>query len=354
MQTDMHYYGAYAMARAAGLRADVAQVIATAAEYVDDSDHIAVTLADGTRVESRATAHHPSDRANTDPIDQRRTWVPFHFFPGNAGASLDERLICTLDGPLAREMVAHHLTHAGQEYAVLLLGIAAHVYADTFSHYGFSGISSSWNHVDTSSVDLRVRDAGILAYLRDKAERFANQYIGDLVDLVGLGHAVVATYPDRPYLSWSFKYRDGGRVSGLRDNPLTFTQSCEQLHRMFGDFNASLPGTYGDPGAGRDFSAIRQAVADIVVLEATLEDRIAAWQEAAQSGRLYANPGREPIPVYDTSDFDRDLQALSSYDLARAQGTLVYQFITAAEVHRNYVLDDLLPRHGIVLEDASC
>ncbi len=318
MQTDMHYYGTYAMARAAGLKPDIALVIATAAEYVDDSDHIEVTLADGTQLVSRATAHHPADRANTDPIDQRRTWVPFHFFPGNAGASLEERLICTMDGPLAREMVAHHLTHAGQDYAPLLLGIAAHVYADTFSHYGFSGISSSWNHVITSSVDLRVKDAGILAYLRDKADRFANRYIGDMVDLVGLGHAVVATYPDRPYLTWSFSYRDGGRVSGLRENPVTFALCCEKMHRMFTDFNACVPGRHGDAAAARDFNQLRQAVCDVLALEADLDGRIAAWQRAAQAGHFYANPAHEPIPPYDTSDFDRDLEALSAHDLAWA------------------------------------
>jgi len=33
--------------------------------------------------------------------------------------------------------------------------------------------------------------------------------------------------------------------------------------------------------------------------------------------------------------------------------TLIYQFITAAEIHRNYVLDDLLPKHGIVLHEPS-
>jgi len=36
MQEDMHYYGTYAMARAAGLKAAHAKVIAYAAQYVDD------------------------------------------------------------------------------------------------------------------------------------------------------------------------------------------------------------------------------------------------------------------------------------------------------------------------------
>jgi len=37
MQEDMHYYGTYAMARAAGLKVKDAKVVAYAAQYVDDS-----------------------------------------------------------------------------------------------------------------------------------------------------------------------------------------------------------------------------------------------------------------------------------------------------------------------------
>ncbi|NQT09546.1 MAG: hypothetical protein HQ573_00015 [Desulfobacteraceae bacterium] len=37
MQIDMHYYGTYAMARAAGITRNAAKVIATAAQFVDDN-----------------------------------------------------------------------------------------------------------------------------------------------------------------------------------------------------------------------------------------------------------------------------------------------------------------------------
>lgn len=347
MQTDMHYYATYAMARAAGLNDGTARVIATAAEYVDDSDHIEVTLRDGTRVVSQATAHHPADRANTDRHDQWRTWVPFHFLPGNTGTTQDEKLLCTIDSALAREMVEHHISHARQDHAVLLVGIAAHVYSDTFSHYGFSGISSDYNRVDTGSVQLHSEDRGLIALLRNKADNFVNRYVGEVVDLFKLGHASVATYPDRPYLTWSFTYRDGMRHSGRRENPVTFARACEQLHRMFALFNGAVPGFFGDASKGHTFAQIRQAVCDILVVEADMDERIAAWQEAAVAGRLYPNPGREPIPVYDASSFEEDLEALAELTEAQAKRTLIYQFITAAEVHRNYVLDDLLPRHGI-------
>jgi hypothetical protein len=125
MQTDMHYYGTYAMARAAGLVEDIARAIATAAEYVDDSDRLKVTLTDGIVIESEPTAHHPIDSHNLEPNDQRRTWVPFHFIPGGEGADAAEKLICRLDSVIAQEMVEHNLAVAvsNKTYGILLLGL---------------------------------------------------------------------------------------------------------------------------------------------------------------------------------------------------------------------------------------
>jgi len=92
MQLDMHYYGTYAMARAAGLRPAVCKTAATASQFVDDNaakSHI--EFQDGGRIDAQATAHHVADViANRDPEDQRQIWVPFHFLPGNEGDSFSE------------------------------------------------------------------------------------------------------------------------------------------------------------------------------------------------------------------------------------------------------------------------
>ncbi len=37
MQIDMHYYGVYTLARAAGVNREAAEVIATVAQFVDDN-----------------------------------------------------------------------------------------------------------------------------------------------------------------------------------------------------------------------------------------------------------------------------------------------------------------------------
>src|SRR5689334_16413260 len=154
MQTDMHYYGTYAMARASGLHPTAAQVIANAAEYVDDSDYVQTQLADQAYFEAGPTAHHPVNKENLDIIDQRRIWVPFHFPPGDEGTTYEEKLICRKDSAIARELIERYVGLENLGFNIELMGIAAHVYADTFSHYGFSGISSDLNQVDADSIKL--------------------------------------------------------------------------------------------------------------------------------------------------------------------------------------------------------
>ena len=155
MQKDMHYYGTYAMARAAGLAPKVCRTIATAAEFVDDNgDKETIEFPDGGRLDFVPTAHHAADIENIDRHDQRLVWVPFHFIPGNEGRSMSERLLCRKDSEIAREMIDHNLSLADKPFGLHLAGITAHVYADTFSHYGFSGVSSRWNRIDTSSVEF--------------------------------------------------------------------------------------------------------------------------------------------------------------------------------------------------------
>ena len=107
MQKDMHYYGTYAMARAAGLAPKVCQTIATAAEFVDDNgDRETIEFPDGGRLDFVPTAHHAADIKNIDRHDQRLIWVPFHFIPGNQGRTVSERFLCRKDSGIAREMIA--------------------------------------------------------------------------------------------------------------------------------------------------------------------------------------------------------------------------------------------------------
>ncbi len=366
MQTDMHYYGTYAMARAAGLAVHEAKVIAYASQYVDDA--LAGTSEvhqDGGMFFSIPTAHTNSAtvlNALVDQMQQRMVWVPFHFFPGNEGQTVSEKLLCVKDGVLAQEMVRNHVRKAIEvkdEYGLFLLGILAHVYADTFAHYGFSGVSSRKNKVIGDSFELDVENPEVRAYIMNKFSAFLVKYsprnliqnyrhlISKTADVAtgALGHGTVGTYPDRPFLKWRFIYQDG-RDSGWRNNQVTYLEACQKLHRIFSEF-ALASGLKTE--AAVEFSQIEDRVSQILNLEGAMPQRINAWVEAIRTGALFDNKPNE-ILYYSEHEWERakrDFEYLSESAQMIAQP--VYKFQQAALYHRDYVLKALFPKHGLVI-----
>ena len=382
MQKDMHYFGTYAMARAAGLAPKACQTIATAAQFVDDNgDRETIEFPDGGRLDFVPTAHHAADIKNIDRHDQRLIWVPFHFIPGNQGRTVSERFLCRKDSGIAREMIDHNLSLADTPFGLHLAGITAHVYADTFSHYGFSGVSSRWNRIDSSSFDLVDVEPEILDYIRKKESRFREKYgeeagelpnirdperwnvglssaisrlrdrfVSDAAEILSgaLGHGAALTYPDRPYLRWRFDYEyPRKRSSGPRDNPATFLEGCEKLHNMFRQLG--VPGEGGGQDEGRPFQDIRASVVRILATQASREGREKAWKDAARASELFV--AAEAILPYQGTQWKRGLDGLRrATDSRKALDKPIFRFFQAAAAHRTFVLRDLLPRHGLVVD----
>ena len=361
MQKDMHYYGTYAMARAAGIKKKACEVIARSAEFVDDNAKAdSIQFADGARLDALPTAHHTLDIANIDEKDQRQIWVPFHFIPGNEDPNgpYTQRLVCTKDSPIAREMVQNHLNQSKVNYALELMGITAHVYADTFSHYGFSGVSSKRNRIINDSIKLYDVDSEIESYMRGKeagffakygVERFLDNIKSSVAEVASgaLGHGSVLTYPDRPFVKWSFKYEWPARESGIRDNPKTFLEGCEALHGMFLEFGKRQPKYAGDPAS--KFADIKDEVAGVLATQADQEGRIAAWQKAASQGNIFA-AGKETIKEYNAEKLHKErLSLLKFTDSSVVPNKSIFRFYQAASYHRNYILRDLLPAHELLI-----
>lgn len=378
MQIDMHYYATYALARAAGITPKAAKIIATSAQFVDDNTAAKpVVFEEGARIDCEDTAHHPIDGQNLEERDQRRVWVPFHFIPGNQGSSYTERLKCRQDSEIAREMCEHHLEYSDRPFALQMIGIAAHVYADTFSHYGFSGVGSRGNLVRPKSIKpitkiegheekIKELESEIYNYVFDKLSNFFDKRgkHGGLVDNIkkivdknlafegALGHGSVGTLPDRPFLVWSFEYQDRedsvhGQTS-IRNNPATFLEGCRALHSLFQRFVELRHDDYGS-NDGRDFDAIESKIQQILLVQAPKEGRIEAWQDGARTGSIFDN-GDEGIPVYDGESWNEEWNNLESLGYEKAMDSPVWRFYQAASLHRIYVLRDLLPRHGLIVD----
>ncbi|MCG6911286.1 MAG: hypothetical protein LJE94_14335 [Deltaproteobacteria bacterium] len=361
MQIDMHYYGTYALARTAGLKPAVCKTIALASQYVDDNaagTHI--EFQDGGRVDSQATAHHVSDLiANRDPEDQRQVWVPFHFLPGNEGSAFSERLLCRADSRVAKEMVQHHLGYAKQGVGIYLIGIAAHVYADTFSHFGFSGVGSRRNKVDNDSFKFdKGLDPDIADYIKGKEKDFFRRYgkgggfIANIKSWLAetvsgaLGHGAVATYPDRPYLKWSFKYEYPKKLRIERDNPAHFLNGCRALHAMFAQFAEN--NTKLSDGSGVSFSSIEKQITAILTYQAKKEDRIARWRKEAKQGKIGKNAF--DIPLYKPELWMKQSADMNSTENSKAAlRSHLYRFYQAASIHRQFVLRELLPDRKLIV-----
>ena len=361
MQLDMHYYGTYAMARAAGLKKKASRVIATAAQFVDDNaEKESVIFGDGGRMDVEATAHHAYQIKNIDKEDQRKIWVPFHFLPGNVGNSYMERLVCQRDSAIAKEMVTFNLSLCDRPYALPLMGITAHVLADTFSHYGFSGIGSQENRIVNDSfrfVDLH-RD--METYIRDKEKKFRKDYPGEdgrmetiaswIAETLsgGLGHGAAVTFPDRPFLKWNFTYEGASEPCPLRDNPQTFLNACEALHALFRKFALKRP-DYAEENASKDFPSIKERIVAILNTQKDKKGRIQTWKDSAQSGDLFGT-GAEKIPDYNKNAWHNERYNLKrKKDSATAIDSHIYRFYQAASIHRLNVLRNLLPSHRLVV-----
>lgn len=366
MQKDMHYYGTYAMARAAGLEVKDAKVIAYAAQYVDDSTaNDSEMHKDGGMFEAIATAHTNSEaigNAINDHTEQRKVWVPFHFFPGNEGNTLSEKLICQKDSQLAREMVKNHIRHAvavKDEYGLTLMGIMAHVYMDTFAHFGFSGISSSYNKVDASSFELDVQEKEAKAYIMGKLAGFFTKYTpsflienyrkiasnGASAVTGALGHGAVGTYPDRPFLRWRFQYNKADLPTKWRNNSEYFVEGCEKLYNAFREYGEQTKIAKNPV----PFDTIKDKITQIICLEKAKEGRIEAWIAAIEGGSLFPKQANEAI-YYLAHEWEQQKDEFE--DLKSTEEMIekeVYKFHQAAIYHRDYTIKQLLPKYKIIV-----
>jgi Family of unknown function (DUF6765) len=351
MQYDMHYYGTYAMAAAAGIPKEDAEVIANSAQFVDDQDFERWAIAkSGEGIFGIATAHHPleaglrvGERAENKD-DSRAVWLPFHFLPGNKGSSFEERLIARKDSAVANAMLDYYLKPetlaAHQSHALHLFGIAAHVYADTFSHYGFSGISSDRNLIKTDSLQPDPSHSeGILQHIKEQADRFWAK----VTSAPKLGHGAVLTFPDRPYLRWSFEYQNG--EPSKRINAETFVEACEALHRRFTQFAGVY---YGKNAlAPVAWQTIQGTVSAIIKKEGAGDERVGFWMDAMSSGAL---PGVTRPREYRAEEWSNEISEFESgVGGQKFISSNPYKFFSAADYHRSYVLKRLLPSLGLMV-----
>ncbi len=153
MEKDFHYHLTYAMAKLTEL--DNPDVVAYACQFVDDNnegqfsvDGQDVTFPD--KIKADGGHYYPVmtqslSPLSLDPYVQKYVYVPFHFLPGDNNVKNRDGeanpLSATPHSLNAQSILANAL--AGDN--PYLIGIAAHTYADTWSHQNFTGMREDWN-----------------------------------------------------------------------------------------------------------------------------------------------------------------------------------------------------------------
>ena len=360
MQLDMHFYGVYALARAAGVNPETARKIANASQYVDDAlESDEFKLEDQTAVVPTMTSHKPLDYLNKVQEDQWRVWVPFHFLPGCEGNTFEEKMVCQKaivrdeneviikKVEAANGIVQHAIDHRKETYGPHLAGIIAHVYADTFAHYGFQGISSKYNKVKQGSIKLDIKEKNVFRYVSRKFEKFFARSAGTVAEIIPVGHGSVSTYPDRPYLNWKYELEENDEVV-RRNNLEDFLGACRELHAFFVRFVDNNPECGDAEKQVECKKPLGQKFQSILVVEASKDKRIERWKEAIASGDLFNATDEDKHVSYNERQWRSEHIFGDFSDIGSLRNCDAFHFIKAAWSYRNFVLHELLPASNLI------
>jgi hypothetical protein len=234
MQKDFHFYAIYVLCRCNGMSPENSKKVAYVSQHTDDAkyDH-PLDFENGGRFQQVLSAHkfiHP-DVFSLDT--QYRIYAPFHFIPGNQGNRFQERMVCRQDSEIAHQMVREVAKLKAKPYQLHRLGIALHVYADTWSHQDFSGLQTELN--DVEEIDVINEDkVGIV--------RIFTSFFRDIIEslIPQIGHAEVATLPDEPYREWTF-YHVYQKRSVHRKNWLICQDASRAIYKEIKSFLVKNP-----------------------------------------------------------------------------------------------------------------
>ena len=361
MQIDFHHAATYVISRFAGLDHAAASTVAHASQYVDDATNSGrIEFDNGAMYERISSAHKMLDYRNFEELATHLVWIPFHFLPGNGGlpsglspeGDFIQKLICTPDSFVARDLVQACLSRRKGPEAKHRLGITLHIYADTWAHQGFAGVSHRVNGIralddhEPRNQDLKAR---LSTYFGDAFDTLTGSFVGQVFPL---GHGAALSFPDRPYLRWNYRDAQGRLVE--RDNPADFMDASDAVYRVVRQFVTGDPQLGVEPIPQKDRDALDQCFRSI-----THEDgdvRHATWLKLIREGHFSFGPA--PASYIPTGADSWRHKALGTLE-ARDENVRIFKytpsfltsdwtrFHNALQSTRLSILHDILPQYGI-------
>lgn len=361
MHIDFHHTVTYVTARLAGFNHQEGETIAYCAQYVDDATNDGTILFNNGAMYKRiASAHKMMDYRNIKALANHQVWMPFHFLPGNGGkkagkdpsARFIDKIVCKPNSFVAKDMLKACIEDRHKIYGLHRLGVTMHVYADTWAHQGFAGVNHKINQVtkldDEDEPDLSFFGK-IKNYFGDEFDEKAGEFIGGAFPL---GHGAALSYPDLPFLNWSYQNGHGEKV--VRKNTQGFVAAADHLCQAMqkyrqGDFAYVAPGL-----PAKDKKLIRKMFKELTDTDG--EVRHKQWLLAIAEGR-FSFPGEQlsyiakgkgswkHTAIRTTRKKDKKKEVFP-YDPGFLESDWK-KFHDAVQAHRFDVIHDILPRYGI-------
>ncbi len=351
MQIDFHHGVTYVVARLAGFPHPEAEIIAYSAQYVDDAINQGVVRFKNSKTlfQRISSAHRMLDYRNFEALANNPVWIPFHFLPNGGdypGQDLVDKLICRPNSPVAQAMVRQCIQQKHHRYGLHRLGITMHVFADTWAHQGFAGINHEINKV-SELVDANGQPDH---HLRD---RLAGYFMSKALPL---GHGGALSNPDRPYLVWG--YTNGRHQIVRRHNPNDFFNAADQLCRAMQRYRLGNPDAVVPGLIEPDRSHISYLLNNLTSPDK--KERHRQWLTHINQGKFsfgasqvsYRDKGvgswkHNALGTTSTEDHDDEFFTYQHHFMS-SNWKLFHE---ALQVHRLFILQELLPQYGISMAE---
>ena len=314
MQIDFHYTATYVVARLAGFDREQADIVAFSAQFVDEAESTRPGQATAETLRPCVGPVGGDDALVGHPVP-----VLFHLLPGNRGGDFAERLVCRAGSPVARAMLDGAIADRDRAYGLHRLGVALHVYADTWAHQGFSAVLHPYNEV---TGHREIGDCGVFPDgLAAAYERLKKN------PAPPISHRQASEFPDLPFLAW--QYVDGRGETVERNNAALFCDAADHMYKAMRRF---IAGDAAAPVDGLDAEQ-RRIIGDFFAegRQHDVKRRFQRWLDGIRDGVFGFAP--EAVPYHISGDEDL--------------------FEKAAQAHIAHVAGDVLPRFGIRLQTTA-
>ena len=255
MEVSSHYYALFSLCRTCGIKKDIAYKIAYASQFVDDAqinylfvnnpiqnDPLFIENEDGSTCIQNIATCHSYFKIKTYNFDAMIfNTCAFHFIPGCEGETFTEKLVCKEDSKVLNTIMNNNLNSTPEKFGILL-----HIYADSFSHQGFSGLLSKKNNIEnlkplnaTALISLKYYLNSSIIFIKKLFRKEKTLTFKDFIPAYGHGQA--EHYPDIPYLKWSYNYnneshKDAKTITLNINNQERFKRAFENIKKYLNKY----------------------------------------------------------------------------------------------------------------------